>query len=56
MIRYTPVNMGGDLVAAGINPAGLDGQSFLAVDHSGTATNNNVYMLASVAAARKKHD
>ena len=27
---------------------GLCGQTFLAVDRSGTATNNNIYMLASV--------
>lgn len=46
--QITPVNMGGDLVGGGINPAGLDGQAFLAVDHSGTATNDYVYMLASV--------
>jgi hypothetical protein len=46
--QVTPVNMGGDLVGGGINPGGLDGQAFLAVDHSGTATNDNVYMLASV--------
>ena len=31
-----------------INPEGLIGQVFLAVDRSGTSTNNNVYMLASV--------
>src|SRR5205823_616564 len=36
-------------VAGGwINPGGLDGQACLAVDHSCTATNDNVYMLASV--------
>src|SRR5207302_71178 len=46
--QVTPVNMGGDLAGGGINPGGLDGQAFLAVDHSGTATNDNVYMLASV--------
>ncbi len=46
--RVTTVNMGGVLSGGGINPAGLDGQVFLAVDHSGTATNNNIYMLASV--------
>jgi hypothetical protein len=46
--QITPVNMGGDLAGGGINPGGLDGQAFLAVDHSGTATNDNVYMLASV--------
>jgi len=46
--RSTSVNMGGSLGSGGINPAGLDGQLFLAIDHSGTATNNNIYMLASV--------
>jgi hypothetical protein len=46
--QVTPVDMGGDLSGGGINPAGLTGQCFLAVDHSGTATNNNIYMLASV--------
>ena len=46
--QVTPVDMGGDLSGGGINPAGLDGMCFLAVDHSGTATNNNIYMLASV--------
>ena len=46
--QVIPVNMGGDLSGGGINPAGLDGQCFLAVDHSGTATNNYIYMLASV--------
>jgi hypothetical protein len=47
--RTTSVNMGGSLGSGGINPAGLDGQLFLAIDRSGTATNNNIYMLASVA-------
>ena len=46
--QVIPVNMGGGLSGGGINPAGLDGQCFLAVDHSGTATNNYIYMLASV--------
>jgi hypothetical protein len=46
--QNTPVNMGGELSGGGINPAGLTGQLFLAVDRSGTATNNNIYMLASV--------
>ena len=31
-----------------INPAGLAGQLFLAVDRSGTSTNNNIYVLATV--------
>jgi hypothetical protein len=47
--QSTAVNLGGDIVFGGsINPDGLAGQVFLAVDRSGTATNNNVYMLASV--------
>jgi hypothetical protein len=46
--RSTAVNMGGDLGGGGINPAGLDGQLFLAIDRSGGSTNNNIYMLASV--------
>ena len=40
--------MGGELSGGGINPAGLDGMLFLAIDHSGGPTNNNIYMLASV--------
>ena len=47
--RSTAVNLGGDIVfAEPINPEGLVGQVFLAVDRSGTTTNDNVYMLASV--------
>src|SRR5881296_933561 len=46
--RSTPVNMGGQLSGGGINPAGLDGMLFLAIDRSGGPTNNNIYMLASV--------
>lgn len=46
--QSTSVNMGGFLGFAGINPDGLDGMVFLAIDHSGGATNNNIYMLASV--------
>ena len=42
------VNLGGDLIQGGINGIGLCGQTFLTVDRSGTATNNNIYMLASV--------
>jgi hypothetical protein len=43
------VNLGGDIdFSAPINPDGLVGQIFLKVDRSGTSTNNNVYMLASV--------
>jgi elongation factor P hydroxylase len=47
--RSTPVNLGGNIAfSEPINPAGLVGQVFLAVDRSGTSTNNNVYMLASI--------
>jgi hypothetical protein len=46
--RVTPVNMGGDLSSGGINGVGLTGMLFLAIDHSGGSTNNNIYMLASV--------
>jgi hypothetical protein len=46
--RSTAVNLGGQLGGGGINPAGLDGMLFLAIDRSGTGTNNNIYMLASV--------
>ena len=43
------VDLGGSvLFGAPINPGGLAGQIFLAVDRSGTATNNNIYMLATV--------
>jgi hypothetical protein len=43
------VNLGGFVVAGkSINPAGITGQIFLAVDRSGASTNNNVYMMASV--------
>jgi hypothetical protein len=35
-------------LAARLNPGGLAGQSFLAIDRSGGPTNNNIYMLASV--------
>jgi len=46
--QVTPVNLGGDLGFGGINPAGLTGMLFLAIDRSGGSTNNNIYMLASV--------
>ena len=47
--QITRVNLGGDIVfGEPINPEGLVGQVFLAVDRSGSSTNNNVYMLASV--------
>jgi hypothetical protein len=47
--QSTAVNLGGNIVGgAAINPVGLVGQLNVVVDHSGTATNNYVYMLASV--------
>ena len=47
--QSTAVNLGGDIVfSEPINPEGLVGQVFLAVDRSETSTNNNVYVLASV--------
>src|SRR5438876_700180 len=47
--QSTAVNLGGDIVVSEpINPEGLVGQVFLTVDRSGTSTNNNIYMLASV--------
>jgi hypothetical protein len=47
--QNTSVNLGGELSGGGMNPGGLGGQlPFLAIDHSGTATNDNVYMLAIV--------
>src|ERR1044072_6843557 len=46
--QITEVDLGGELSGGGINPAGLDGMLFLAIDHSGGPTNNNIYMLASV--------
>jgi hypothetical protein len=47
--QNTSVNLGGSvLFGAPINPGGLAGMIFLAVDRSGTATNNNIYMLATV--------
>src|SRR5437762_6397463 len=46
--QITTVNLGGSIVFGGdINPGGLAGQTFIAIDRSGTATNDNVYMLAS---------
>jgi hypothetical protein len=47
--QSAPVDLGGIIgFQPPINPVGLAGQAFLAVDRSGTATNNNVYMMASV--------
>jgi hypothetical protein len=47
--QVTTVNMGGSTVYGGtVNPDGLAGQMFLAVDRSGGLTNNNIYMVSSV--------
>jgi len=46
--RNTALSLGGSIVQGGINGVGLCGQAFLAIDHSGGSTNNNIYMLASV--------
>jgi uncharacterized repeat protein (TIGR01451 family) len=47
--QSTQVNMGGVIdYMDTINPEGLIGQVFLKVDRSGTSSNNNVYMMASV--------
>ena len=41
--------MGGDINYSDvINPEGFAGQVFLAVDRSGTATNGNIYMEATI--------
>jgi hypothetical protein len=46
--RIVNVSLGGNIVASEfINPVGIVGQIFVAADRSGSATNNNVYMLAS---------
>jgi len=43
------VNLGGSILfGESINPGGLAGQIFLAVDRSSGPTNNNIYMLATV--------
>ncbi len=47
--RVVPVNLGGAAgIGGSINPVGLVGQIFVAADRSGSATNNNVYMISSV--------
>src|SRR5437762_8980811 len=47
--QTTAVNLGGVIdYMDTINPEGLIGQVFLKVDRSGTTTNNNIYMMASV--------
>jgi len=45
----TAVNMGGNVSAGDvINPLGIIGQLYLAIDRSGSSTHDNVYMLASL--------
>jgi hypothetical protein len=47
--QSTAIDLGGAIdLNEPINPVGLVGQLFVAVDRSGTSTNNNVYVLASV--------
>src|SRR6266700_369020 len=46
--RSTAVSLGGTILQGGLNGVGLCGQVFLAIDHSGGPTNNNIYMLCSV--------
>src|SRR6476646_161278 len=46
--RNTAVSLGGTIVQGGLNGVGLCGHTFLAIDHSGGSTNDNIYMLASV--------
>ena len=47
--RVVSPQLGGNIVASEpINPEGLVGQLFVAADRSGSATNNNVYLLASL--------
>ena len=46
--RVVNVSLGGNILAGeSINPVGIVGQIFVAADRSGSASNNNVYMLAS---------
>ncbi len=47
--QSTAVDLGGDVDSGAIiNPEGLVGQVFVGADRSGTSTNDNVYILASV--------
>jgi hypothetical protein len=46
--QVTNVNLNGNLIQGGINNIGLCGQTFIAIDKSGTATNNYIYVMASV--------
>ena len=49
--RVVPVSLGGIAgIGGSINPVGLVGQIFVVADRSGSATNNNVYMISSVRA------
>ncbi|HEY5910345.1 MAG TPA: sialidase family protein, partial [Verrucomicrobiae bacterium] len=54
----THVNLGGGLIygAANLNPVGLLGQPWVAVDHSTGATRGNVYLLCSVSGAVSQTD
>lgn len=46
----TPLSLGGfiDVSEQALNPEGLVGQLYVAIDRSGSNTNNNIYVLASV--------
>jgi hypothetical protein len=47
--QSTIVDLGGIFGGRGvINPVGLDGQLFVVVDRSGTSTNNNIYVMATI--------
>lgn len=47
--RATVVNLGGTIDSGRIiNPEGLVGQLYVVADRSGSSTNNNIYLLASV--------
>jgi hypothetical protein len=47
--QSTAINLGGDIdLNEPINPVGLVGQLFLAIDRSEASTKNNIYVLASV--------
>lgn len=42
------INLGGTTTTGAVNPVGLLGQVLIATDHSPTANNGNIYVLASV--------
>lgn len=47
--QVTAIDLGGPLrIGSSINPAGLLGQAWVAVDHSDTSSRGNVYVLASI--------